>query len=68
VCAALKSARIPSIAFKAPGMLSLELTDAFGVGFPEHRDAILSPAERAANDTMMTCCAGAKTERLMLDL
>jgi hypothetical protein len=30
--------------------------------------AILSAAERAANDTMMVCCSGAKTERLTLDL
>jgi vanillate O-demethylase ferredoxin subunit len=37
-------------------------------GTPDHRDAILSPAERAANDTMMICCSGAKTERLTLDL
>jgi ferredoxin-NADP reductase len=37
-------------------------------GTPDHRDAILSPTERAANDTMMICCSGAKTERLTLDL
>lgn len=37
-------------------------------GAPDHRDAILSEAERAANETMMVCCSGAKSERLVLDL
>lgn len=37
-------------------------------GVPEHRDTVLTPAERAVGDTMMICvsrCAGA---RLVLDL
>jgi vanillate O-demethylase ferredoxin subunit len=37
-------------------------------GFPDHRDAILSPAERAANKTMMICCSGALSEKLVLDI
>lgn len=37
-------------------------------GEPEHRDSILSPAERAANDCMMICCSRARSERLVLDL
>ena len=37
-------------------------------GVPEHRDSVLTPAEQAANTTMMICCAGSKSERLVLDL
>ena len=37
-------------------------------GIPDHRDAILSEAERAANETMFICCSGARSERLVLDL
>jgi vanillate O-demethylase ferredoxin subunit len=35
---------------------------------PDHRDAILTPEERAAGRTMMICVSGAKTGRLVLDL
>jgi len=37
-------------------------------GIPDHRDVVLSKEERAANRTMMICCSGSKTERLVLDL
>jgi ferredoxin-NADP reductase len=37
-------------------------------GTPEHRDAILSEEEQAANTRVMICCAGCKSERLVLDL
>lgn len=37
-------------------------------GVPDHRDAVLSTQEKAANRTMMICCSGAKTQRLVLDL
>ena len=37
-------------------------------GEPDHRDSILTAAERAANDTMMICCSGCKGSRLVLDL
>lgn len=37
-------------------------------GEPEHRDAVLSDAERAANATMMICCSGSRSPRLVLDL
>lgn len=37
-------------------------------GEPEHRDALLSPEERAANKTMMICVSRAKGARLVLDL
>jgi tetrachlorobenzoquinone reductase len=37
-------------------------------GVPDHRDMILSPAEKASNKTMMICCSGAKTANLVLDI
>jgi len=37
-------------------------------GVPEHHDSVLSEEERAANDKVMICCAGCKTERLVLDM
>jgi vanillate O-demethylase ferredoxin subunit len=37
-------------------------------GTPDHRDLVLSKAEREANRTMMICCSGSKTPKLVLDL
>lgn len=37
-------------------------------GIPDHRDLVLSPDEQAANDRMMICCSGAKSDKLVLDL
>lgn len=37
-------------------------------GVPDHRDRILTDAEKAANKSMMICCSGSKSERLLLDL
>ncbi len=37
-------------------------------GTPDHRDMILTASERAASKTMMICCSGSKSERLVLDL
>jgi tetrachlorobenzoquinone reductase len=37
-------------------------------GIPEHRDAILSEEEQASNTKVMICCAGCKSERMVLDL
>lgn len=37
-------------------------------GTPDHRDMVLTEAEKAANDRMMVCCSGAKSTRLVLDL
>ncbi len=37
-------------------------------GLPDHRDSVLSPAERATNQAMMVCVSGCKSERLVLDL
>jgi ferredoxin len=37
-------------------------------GEPEHRDAVLTPEERAFGETMMICVSGARGDRLVLDL
>jgi vanillate O-demethylase ferredoxin subunit len=37
-------------------------------GEPDHRDLILTDAERASNKTMMICCSGARSATLVLDL
>ncbi|OLP04406.1 hypothetical protein BVU76_00185 [Mycolicibacterium porcinum] len=37
-------------------------------GLPEHRDAVLTPDEREANDTIMICVSRARTARLVLDI
>jgi len=37
-------------------------------GTPDHRDTVLTPSEREANKTIMICCSGSKSDRLVLDL
>lgn len=37
-------------------------------GLPDHRDSCLTPREREANEKIMICCSGAKTDSLVLDL
>jgi ferredoxin len=37
-------------------------------GQPDHRDVLLTPAERALGDTMMICVSRARTPWLVLDL
>ncbi|MCP3732128.1 PDR/VanB family oxidoreductase [Sphingomonas sp. MG17] len=37
-------------------------------GVPDHRDMILSDAERASNETMLICCSGALSDELVIDL
>ncbi len=37
-------------------------------GTPDHRDSILTQSERQSGKTMMICCSGAKTSRLVLDI
>jgi tetrachlorobenzoquinone reductase len=37
-------------------------------GIPDHRDSVLSPEDRAVNRTMMICCSGSKSEKIVLDL
>ncbi len=37
-------------------------------GEADHRDALLSPEEQAQNRSMMICCSGARSRKLVLDL
>jgi tetrachlorobenzoquinone reductase len=37
-------------------------------GIPVHHDSVLSEEEQAANEKVMICCCGCKTERLVLDM
>jgi ferredoxin-NADP reductase len=37
-------------------------------GVPDHRDVALSNIEKAANGSMMICCSGSNSEKLVLDL
>jgi ferredoxin-NADP reductase len=37
-------------------------------GIPEHRDGVLTKAERESGKTMMVCVSGCKAQRLVLDL
>ena len=37
-------------------------------GTPDHRDSILSEAEQQAGGTMLICCSGSKSDRLVIDL
>lgn len=37
-------------------------------GIPDHRDSILGAKERAQNKTMMICCSGSRSDKLILDL
>jgi ferredoxin-NADP reductase len=37
-------------------------------GVPDHRDSVLTEAERAEGRKMMICCSGSKTDRLVLDI
>lgn len=36
-------------------------------GIPDHRDLVLTDQEKATNQTMMICCSGSRTPRLVLD-
>ncbi|MFC6707137.1 2Fe-2S iron-sulfur cluster-binding protein [Flexivirga alba] len=37
-------------------------------GIPDHRDSLLTDAERARNDRMFVCVSRSATERIVLDL
>jgi tetrachlorobenzoquinone reductase len=37
-------------------------------GVPDHRDSVLSIEEKVSGCTMMICCSGCKSEKLVLDL
>lgn len=37
-------------------------------GIPDHMDAVLSLADKRAGNSMMICCSGSLSDRLVLDL
>lgn len=37
-------------------------------GEPDHRDLVLSAQQRAANKSIMVCCSGCRSEKLVLDM
>ncbi len=37
-------------------------------GTPDHRDSVLTPDEQASGKTMMICCSGSKSDKLVLDM
>ena len=37
-------------------------------GIPDHRDSVLSEAEKEAGEVMLPCVSRSRTERLVLDL
>ena len=37
-------------------------------GTPDHRDMVLTDDEKRTNRTMMVCCSGSRSPRLVLDL
>jgi vanillate O-demethylase ferredoxin subunit len=37
-------------------------------GIADHRDSVLTDAEKAAGKSMMICCSGARCARLVLDM
>ncbi len=37
-------------------------------GVPDHRDLVLTEEEQTSNKTMMICCSGSKSNKLVLDL
>ncbi len=37
-------------------------------GVPDHFDAVLTPAEKRAGKSMMICCSGSLSKKLVIDL
>lgn len=37
-------------------------------GIPDHRDEVLTDAQKESNSLIMICCSGAKSEKLVLDI
>ncbi|HEY6790338.1 MAG TPA: PDR/VanB family oxidoreductase [Trebonia sp.] len=61
-------ARIPGVMSSCEQGICSSCETAVLAGTPDHRDSVLTPKERAANDYMMICVSRALTPRLILDL
>ncbi|WP_323746994.1 PDR/VanB family oxidoreductase [Catenulispora pinisilvae] len=64
---AVRAAGVPVLYSCTEGTCGTCETDVLD-GVPDHRDSVLTAAQRAAGDTMMICVSRARTDRLVLDL
>ncbi len=67
ILAAVEAAGVAVLSSCAKGTCGTCETGVLG-GLPDHRDTVLTPAERQAADVMMICVSRAASERLVLDL
>ncbi|MEV1024207.1 PDR/VanB family oxidoreductase [Streptomyces sp. NPDC050264] len=67
ILAALQEAGVEVLYSCAEGTCGTCETDVLA-GEVEHRDSVLSPQEKACNDTLMVCVSRAKGSRITLDL
>lgn len=67
IAAVLQIAGIPVELSCEQGMCGACLTGVLE-GVPDHRDIVLSPAEKSAGNQMTICCSRSKTPLLVLDL
>jgi ferredoxin-NADP reductase len=67
ILAALTAAGIDAPFSCAEGVCGSCMTKVIA-GEPDHRDSVLTAAERASNKKIMICCSGSKGDRLVLDL
>ncbi len=64
---ALRAAGVDVLYSCAEGICGTCETDVVE-GVPDHRDSVLTEAERAAGETMLICVSRCRGERLVLDL
>lgn len=67
ILSAVEQAGVPVLSACAEGVCGTCETSVLD-GLPDHRDSILTEAERRANDRMMICVSRSHTPRLVLDL
>jgi ferredoxin-NADP reductase len=67
ILAALTAAGIRAPYSCEEGICGACMTTVLG-GVPDHRDSVLTESERKSSKTMMICCSGSMTDRLVLDL
>lgn len=67
IIAALEAAGVAVVSSCRQGVCGMCETPILA-GEADHRDALLTPEERAANRTLMICCSRSRSARLVLDL